>query len=254
MDCSPPGSFVHGILQARILEWVAISFSRGSSWPRDRTQVSCTAGRFFTNWATISPSNEYSGLIFFRIDWFHLLVAQGTLKSLLQHQSSKASILWHLAFFMVQFSHMYMTTGKTISLTICTFVGKVMCLLFNMLSMFVMVFLPRGHHLLILWLQLASTVILEPKKIKSVTGSTFSSSICHEVMGPDVMILVFWMLGLKPVFSLSSFTLIKGLFSSFSLCAFRVTAHIWGYFSQQSWFQLVIDPAWHFTWCALHRS
>ena len=200
MDCSPPGSSVHGILQARILKWVAISFSRGSSWPGDRTQVSCTTGRFFTNWATISPSNEYSGLIFLRIDWFHLIVARGTLKSLLQHHNSKVSILWRLAFFMVQFSYLCMTTGKIISLTICTFVSKVMCLLFNMLSMFVMAFLPRGNHLLILWLQLPSTVILEPKKIKSVTASTFSSSICHEVMGPDVMILVFWMLGFKPVF------------------------------------------------------
>ena len=135
MDCSPLGSSVCGILRARILEWVAISFSRGSSWPWDRTQVSCTAGRFFTKWATISLSHEYSGLVFFRIDWFHLLVDQGTLKSLLQHHSSKASILRRLAFFTVYLSHLYVTTGKSISLTICTFAGKVMCLLFNMLSM-----------------------------------------------------------------------------------------------------------------------
>ena len=138
-----------------------------------------------------SPSNEYSGLISFRIDWLDLLAVQGTFKGLFPHRSSKASIFWCSAFFIVQLSHAYMTTGKNIALTICTFVSKVMCLLFNMLSMFVMAFLPRGNHLLLLWLQLPSTVILEPKKIKSVTASTFSSFICHEVMGPDVMILVF---------------------------------------------------------------
>ena len=113
---------------------------------------------------SISPSSKYSGLISFRIDWFDLLAAQGTLKSLLQH-SSKASILWHSAFFMVQFSHLYMTTGKNIALTIWTFVGKVMSLLFNMLSRFVIAFLPRSKHFLISWLQSPSAVILEPKKI-----------------------------------------------------------------------------------------
>ena len=109
----------------------------------------------------ISPSNECSWLISFRIDWFDLLAVQGTLKSLLQHHSSKASILWCSAFFMVQLSHPYMTTGKTIALTIWTFVGKV---LFNMLSRFVIAFLPRSKHLLISWLQSLSAVILEPKK------------------------------------------------------------------------------------------
>ena len=122
---------------------------------------------------SMSPSNEYSGLISFRIDWFDLLAVQGTLKSLLQHHSSKASILWHLAFFTVQLSHPYMTTGKTIALTIQTFVSKVMSLLSNTLSRFVIAFLPRSKHLLILWLQSLSTVILEPKKIKSVTVSIF---------------------------------------------------------------------------------
>ena len=117
----------------------------------------------------ISPSNEYSGLIAFRIDWFDLLAVQWTLKSLLQHHSSKPSILWRSAFFMVQLSHPYMTTGKTIALTRWTFVGKVMSLLFNILSRFVIVFLPRSKHLLISWLQSPSAVILEPKKIKSVT-------------------------------------------------------------------------------------
>ena len=143
---------------------------------------------------SISPSNEYSGLISFRMDWVGLLAVQGTLKSLLQHHSSKASIFRCSAFFIVQLSHPYMTTGQTIALTRWTFVGKVMSLVFNMLSRLVITFLPRGKHLLISWQQSPFAVTLEPKKIKSVTVSTVSSSICHEVMGPDAMILVFWML------------------------------------------------------------
>ena len=123
---------------------------------------------------------------------------------------------------MVQFSHLYMTTGKTIALTIWTFVSKMMSLLFNMLSRFVIAYLPRSKHLLILWLKSLSAVILEPKKIKSVTASTYSPSICHEVMGPDAMILAFWMLSFKPAFSPSSFTFIKRLFSSSSISAIRV--------------------------------
>ena len=113
---------------------------------------------------SISPSNEYSGLISFRTNWLDLLAIQGTLKSLLQHHSSKASILWHSAFFIIRLSHPYMTTGKTIALTRRTFVGKVMSLLFNMLSRLVITFLPRSKHLLISWLQSPSAVILEPKK------------------------------------------------------------------------------------------
>ena len=120
---------------------------------------------------SISPSNEHSELISFRIDWFDLLAVQGTLKSLLQHHRSKASILWRSAFFMVQLSHPYMTTGKTIASTRQTFVGKVMSLLFNMLSRFVTAFVPRSKRLLISWQQSPSAVILEPKKIKSVTVS-----------------------------------------------------------------------------------
>ena len=135
--------------------------------------------------------NEYSGLISFTIDWLDLLAVRGTLKCVLQHHSSKASILWCSAFFMVQLSHPYMTTGKTVALTRWTFVGKVMSQLFDMLSRLVIAFLPRSKHLLISWLQSPSAVILEPKKIKSVTVSTVSPSICHEVMGPDAMILVF---------------------------------------------------------------
>ena len=140
---------------------------------------------------SISPSNEYSGLTSFRMGWFDILTVQRTLKSLLQYHSSKASILWHSAFFLVQLSHPYMTTGKTIGLTRWTFVGKVMSLLFNMLSRFVITLLPRNKHLLVSWLQSPSAVILEPKKIKSVTVSIVSPSICHEVMGPDAMILLF---------------------------------------------------------------
>ena len=136
----------------------------------------------------ISPTNEHPGLISFRMDWLDLLAVQGTLKSLLQQHSSKASILRHSAFFIVQLSHPYMTTVKTIALTIWTFVVKVMFLLFNMLSRLVITFLPRSKSLLISWLQSQSAVILEPKKIKS---ATVSPSISHEVMGPDAMILVF---------------------------------------------------------------
>ena len=138
---------------------------------------------------SISPSSEYSGLISFRMDWLDLLAIQGTLKSLLQHHSSKASILLCSAFFMVQLSHLYMTTGKTISLTKWTFVGKVMSMLFNMQSRLVTALLPRRKHLLISWLQSPSAVILEPQKTKSVSVSVVSPSICHEVMGPDSMII-----------------------------------------------------------------
>ena len=140
---------------------------------------------------SISPSKEHPGLISFRMDWLDLLAVQGTLRSLLQHQSSKASILQRSAFFTVQLSHSHMTTGKTISLTRRTFVGKVMSLLFNMLSTLVITFLPRSKRLFISWLQSPSAVILEPKKIKSISVSIVSPSICHELMGPDAMILVF---------------------------------------------------------------
>ena len=140
---------------------------------------------------SISPSNEYAGLISLRVDWLDLLAVQGILKSLLQHHRSKASILQHSAFFIVQLSHSYMTTGKTIALTRRTFVGKVMSRFFNMLSRLVITFLPRSKRLLILWLQSPSAVILEPPKIKSATVSTVSPSICYEMMGPNAMILVF---------------------------------------------------------------
>jgi len=158
------------------------------------------------------------------MDWLDLLAVQGTLKSLLQHHSSEASILWHSAFFIVQLSYPYMTTGQTTALTRQTFAGKVMFLLFNILSRLIIAFLPRSKHLLISWLQSPSAVIFEPPKNK----------VCHcfpcfpiyllEVMGLDAMILVFWMLSFKPTFSLSSFTFINRLFSSSSLSATRVVS------------------------------
>ena len=135
-----------------------------------------------------SPSNEYSGLISLRMDWLDLLAVQGALKSLLQHRSSKASVLWCSSFLMVQLSHPYMTTGKTIALTRQTFVSKVMSLLFNIFSRLVIAFLPRSKYLLISWLQSPSAVILEPEKVKSVT---VSPSIYDDVMGSDTMIFIF---------------------------------------------------------------
>ena len=207
---------------------------------------------------SISPSNEYSGLISFKIDWLDLLAEQGTLKSLLQHHSSKASILQRSAFFMVQLSHPYTTTGKTIVLKRLTFVSKVMSLLFNMLSRLVIVFLPRSKHLLISWLQSPSAVILEPRKIQSVTVSIVFPSICHEVMWLDAMMFVFWMLSFKPALSLSSFTSIKSFLMRFlfTFCHNRgvICISVNWYFSQQSWFQIVLRPAQHFTWCTPHIS
>ena len=161
---------------------------------------------------SISPSNEHPGLISFRMDWLDLLAVQGTLKSLLQNHSSKASILQHSALFTVQLSHPHMTTGKTIALTRRTFVGKVMSLLFNMLSTLVITFLPRSKRLLISWLQSPSAVILEPPKNKvwhcfhclPIYFPWSDGTRCHSV---------FWMLSFKPTFSLSSFTFIKRLFN-----------------------------------------
>ena len=173
---------------------------------------------------SISPSNEHPGLVVlpFRMDWLDLLAVQGTLKSLLQHHSSKPSILQHSAFFTVQLSHPYMTTGKTIALTKRTFVGKVMSLLFNMLSRLVITFLPRSKNLLISWLQSPSAVILEPKKIQSATVSTVSPSISHEMMGPDAMILVSECQALSQLFHSP-----LSLFSSSSLSALSVMSSVY---------------------------
>ena len=172
---------------------------------------------------SMSPSNQHPGLISFRMDWMDLLAVQGTLKSLFQHHSSKPSILQCSAFFTVQISHPYMTIAKTIALTRWTFVGKVISLLFNMLSRLVITFLPRSKCLLISWLQSPSAVILEPPKIKSDSFHCFSS-VSYEVMGPDAMIFIFWMLSFKPTFLLSSFTFIRRLFSSSSLSVIRVVS------------------------------
>ena len=167
-------------------------------------------------------SSEYSGLISFRIDWFKLLAVQGTLKSLLQHHSSKASVLQCSVFFMVQLSHPYVTTGKTIALTMWTFDRKVMSLLFNMLSRFVIAFLARSKRLLISWLQSPSSVILKPKKIKSVTASTFPPFCLSWSNGTEYHDLSFFNVEFQISFSLSSFIVIKRLFSSSSLSSIRV--------------------------------
>ena len=198
--------------------------------------------KFWSFSFSTSPPNEYSGLISFRIDWFDLLGVLGIHKSLLQHHSSKASSLWCSAFLVVQLSHPYMTTGKTIVLTN----GPFFCqpstsLLFNMLSRFVTVFLPKSKRLLISWLQSPSTAILEPKKIKSVTISIVSPSICHEVMGQDAISLFYdcWVLGQlfhSPLSPSSRSSLVPLCFLPLGWCHL----HIWDYwyFSQQSWFQL----------------
>ena len=209
MDCSTPGLPVHhhprSSLKLMSIESVMPSnrlilccplLLLPSVFPSIRvfSSESVLPIRWPKDWSfsfSISPSSEYSGLISFRMDWLYLLAVQGTLKSLLQHHSSKASILWRSALFTVQLSHPYITTGKTIALSRQILVGKLMSLLFNMLSRLVITFLPRSKRLLISWLQSPSAVILEPPKIKSVTVSIASPSICCEVMGPDAMILVF---------------------------------------------------------------
>ena len=211
MDCSTPGFPVHHQLleftQTHV-HWVgdAIQLSHPLLSPSSPAfNLSHHQGLF--QWVSSShqvakvlqfqlqhQSFQHSGLISFRMDWLDLLVDQGTLKSLLQHHSSKASILRHSAFFTVQLSYPYMTTGKTIASTRQTFVGKVTSLLFNMPLRLVIAFLPRSKGLLISWLQSPSALILEFKKIKSVTVFIVSPSICHEVVGLDAMILVFWML------------------------------------------------------------
>ena len=153
------------------------------------SQFFISGGLYWNLNFSISPSYEYAGLISFNIDWFDILAVQGTLRSLFQHHSLKAPVLWCSALFMVQLSHPYITTGKTIALTRWTVAGKVMPLLLNMLSRLFITFLPRSKHLLVSWLQSPSAVILEPPKLKSVTVSTVSQSICHEVMNHDLSFL-----------------------------------------------------------------
>ena len=209
MDCSTPGLLVHHQLPEFTQTHVhRVSDAGQPSHPllsppppppifpsiRVFSNESVLRIRWPKYWSfslSINPSNEHPGQISFRMDWLDLPAVQETLKSLLQHHSSKASILQPSAFFVVQLSHPYTSTRKTIALTRWIFVGKVMSLLFNMLSRLVVTLLPRSKRLLISWLQSPSAVILEPPKIKSVTVSTVSPSICHEVMEPDAMILVF---------------------------------------------------------------
>ena len=223
----PSSQWCHSTISSSVVLFSSCleSFPASGSFPM--SQFFMSGGQKYWSFSfSISPSNEYSGLISFQIQWFELLAFQGTLKSLLQQHSSKASVLWCSALFMVQLSHPYMSTGKTIALTRRTFVSKVMSLLFNMLPTLVRAFLPGSKYLcrLISWLQSPSAVILEPKKIKSVTVSIVSPSVCHEVVGPDAMIFVLWMLSFKPAFSLSYLTFMKRLFSSSLLSAIRMVS------------------------------
>ena len=215
------------------------SVAYNSLWPHgpQHTRPACPSptpgacsNSYLSNWwchpAISSPLIPFSILPMNIQDWFPLgwtgwisLLSKGRSR---QHHSSKSSILQPSAFFMVQLSHPYMTTRKTIALTRWTFVEKVTSLLFNMLSRLVITFLPGSKCLLISWLQSPSAVILEPKKVKCLTVSIVSPCICHEAMGSDAMIFVFWMLSFKPTFLLSSFTFIKRLFSSSSLSAIRM--------------------------------
>ena len=229
MDCSMPGFPVHHHLlqfvQTQVC-WVSdaiqsshpLSSPSSSAFNLSQHQVFSSGSVLRIRWPkywsfsfSTSPSKEYLGLNSFRMDWLDLLAVQGTLKSLFQHHSSKASILQHSAFFIVQLSLPYMTTRKAIALTIQTFVGKVISLLFNMLSRLVIAFLPRSKHVLILWLQSPSSVILEPPQNKAshcfhcflIYLPWSDGTRCHD--------LIFWMLSFKPTFSLSSFTFIKRL-------------------------------------------
>ena len=202
----PLSQWCHPTISSYVIPFSSCPQSFPASGCFQMSQLFASGGQRTGVSASTSVLPKHPGLLSFRMDWLDLLAVQGTHKSLLQHYSSKASILRCSTFFIVQLSHPYMTTGKTIALTRWTFVGKVMSLLFNMLFRLVITFLPRSKHLLISWLQSPSAVILKPRKIKS---ATVSLSICHEVMRPDAMILVFWMLSFKPTFSLSTFTFIK---------------------------------------------
>ena len=222
MDCSTPGFPVyHQLLEFAQTQVHRVGDATQPSHPLSSPSppaFSLSQNRGLFQW--VSSTNQVAKVLelqhlsfqwIFRTDFLQdglvgSPCSPGTLKSLLQPHSSKASILWHSAFFIIQLSHPHLTTGKTIAMTRWTFVGKVMSLLLSKLSRLVITFLLRSKHLLISWVQSPSAVILEPKKIKSVTVSIFSPSIFQEVMGPDAMILVFWMLSFKLTFSLSSFT------------------------------------------------
>ena len=173
----PSSQWCHPAILSSVIPFSSCPQSLPASGSFPMSQLHIRWPKYWSFSFSISPSNEHPQLISFRMDWLDLLAVQGTPKSLLQHHSSKASIFQCSAFFTVQLSHLYMTTGKTLALTRWTLVGKVMSLLFNMLSRLVITFLPRSKHLLISWLQSPSAEILEPKKIKSDTASTVSPSI-----------------------------------------------------------------------------
>ena len=273
MDCSTPGFPVHHQLLDLVqihVHWVSDVIQPPhpllflpSIFPSIRvfSGESVLHMRWPNYWSfsfNISPSNEYSGVISFRMDYMDLLAVQGTLKSLLQHHSSKASVFQCSAFFRVQLSHPYMTTRKTIALSRWTIVGKAMSLLFNMLSRLVITFLPRSKRLFISWLQSPSAVILEaphPKIKKSYSFHCFpiyfpwcDGTRCHD--------LVYWILSFKPTFSPPLSLSSRGSLVLHFLPLGSCHLHIWGYwyFSWQSWGQLMLHPARHFSWCTLHIS
>ena len=239
---SPPSPLALSLPQIRVF---SNELTLGIRWPK-----------YWSFSFSISPSDEYLVLISFRIYWFDLLAIQETLKSLLQHHSLKASIFQLSALLMVQLSHPYMTTEKNIALTSWIFVGNVMSLLFNMMSRFVIAFLPRRKYLLILCLQSPSTAVLEARKMKSVTVYTFPPSTCYEVMGSGAWSKFFecWVssqLFQSPLSPSSRDSLVPLRF----LPLMWYCLHIWGcYFSWQSWFQLALQVAPYFTWCTLHIS
>ena len=184
LNSCPLSRWCHPTISSSVIPFSSCPQSFPASGSFQMSQFFTSGGQSIGVSASTSvlPMNIQDWSISFRMDWLDLLAVQRTLKSLLQHQSSKASILWHSAFFIVQLSHPYMTTGKTTALTRQTFIGKIMFLLFNKVSRLGIAFLPRNKHLLISWLQSPSAVILKPQNIKSVTVSTVSPSICHEVM------------------------------------------------------------------------
>ena len=257
-DCSTPGFLIHHKLPEPVQTHVhrgsdaiepshslVIPFYCLQSFP---ASGSFTLSQFFPSGGQSIGASALASVLpmNIRMDWFDLLAVQGTLRSLLQHHCSRASFLRHSIFFIFQLSHPYMTTGKTIALTRWTVVGKVMSLLFNMLSRLVIAFLPRSKCLLISWLWSPSAVILEPPKTKSLTVSIVSPTICHKVLRPDAVILVFWMLSFKPAFSFS-YSLQEALQFLFAfchkgrvICISEVNDVSWqSWFSRQSWFQLV---------------
>ena len=274
MDCSMPGfpvfhyqTHVHWVNDAIQPSSVTLfsclqSFLASGSFPM--SQLFISGGQSTGASASVLPMN-IQGWVPLGLTGLISLLSKGFSRVFSSTTVWKHQFFWLSAFFMVQLSHPYMTTGKTIALTTgktialtrWTSAGKVMSLLFSTLSRFVIAFLPRSKHLLISWLQSLSTVILEPKKIKSVTVSTFPLSICHEVMGLDAMIFIFWMLSFKPAFSVSSFTFIKRLYSSPSLSATEVVSSAYLrllIFLPAILIPVCVNPAQHFSWSTLHIS